>query len=382
MESMSAMKVGFVLLSNSKNPWPSTRVAVLNMLSFLHDAGIQAELVFDPTQESEVPDLNGLAQRLIAEKFSCVYFQKVHGASVQACVRDLSKAGIASIYGVCDLVDVAMCQLVDYVLVPTEFLKSIHPMHLQHKTRVVHDGIECPEIEKQEWSNHCGSRRQPLRAILVTSSNLQRLPVLGSLPDWLTIRVIGRYPPAQDWMKRLHDARRAFAEMGCAAERLAHLGFLLNRRIKTEMWDAKSVYSALQNADIGIIPIEPSPDLAQGTNIPVWRIKSENRLTLKMSVGLPVVATPIPAYERLIESGRNGFLANSRSDWLRDLEILRDPAARREMGNKARASVIERYSKQEQARLLLEVLQFQMAGNSLNRQALAPRRLAAQSIDA
>ena len=52
-----------------------------------------------------MPNLNGLAQRLISEKFDCVYFQKVDGASVQACVRDLSKAGTVTIYGGCDLVD-------------------------------------------------------------------------------------------------------------------------------------------------------------------------------------------------------------------------------------------------------------------------------------
>ncbi len=114
---MIAMKVGFVLLSSSKTPQPSTRIAVLNMLSFLRDAGIQAELVFDPDHDSEVPNLDGLAQRLIAEKFDCVYFQKVRGASVQACVRELSKAGVATVYGVCDLVDPELSQLVDMVLV-------------------------------------------------------------------------------------------------------------------------------------------------------------------------------------------------------------------------------------------------------------------------
>ncbi len=207
-----------------------------------------------------------------------------------------------------------------------------------------------------DWGNHYGSRRQPLRAVLVTSSNLQKLPVLDSLPDWLAITIVGRYPPAQARMQRFHEARWAFAKMGSGHERLAHLGFLLNPRIKTEMWTAKTVYGAMQNADIGIIPIEPTSDLAKGTSVPVWKAKSENRLTLKMSIGLPVVATPIPAYEPVIESGKNGFLANSRADWLRDLEILRDPAARSEIGHLARASVVGRYSMNEQARLFVEAL--------------------------
>lgn len=350
------MKVGFVLLSSSKKPQPSTRITVLNMLSYLHDAGIQTELVFDPEHDSEVPNLNGLAQRLISEKFDCVYFQKVYGASVQACVRDLSKAGIATIYGVCDLVDIEMSQLVDMVIVPTNFLESIYPIQLQDKIRVVHDGIECPEVQKREWGNQSGSRKHPLRAVLVTSADLQKLPVLVSPPSWLAITIVGRYPPTQDWRQRFREARWAFERMGSGHERLAYLSFLAHRRINTEVWDAKSVYVAMQNADIGIIPVEPTSVLAKGTSVPIWQVKSENRLTLKMAIGLPVVATPIPSYEPIIESGRNGFLANSRADWLRNLEILRDPAARSEIGNMARGSVVGRYSMQEQARLLVESL--------------------------
>jgi glycosyltransferase involved in cell wall biosynthesis len=351
------MKIGFVLLSSSKKPQPSTRIAVLNMLPFLHGEGIQAELVFDPEHESEVPNLNGLAQRLISEKFDCVYFQKVHGASVQACVRDLSKAGIVTIHGVCDLVDVEMAQLVDLALVPTEFMKSLYPIGLQDKIRVVHDGIESPDERKQEWGDQPGSCRNPLRAVLVTSSNLHRLPVLLSPPSWLSVTIVGRYPPAGDWKQRFRESRWAFQKMGSLHERLAHLGLLVHPRIKTEMWDAKSVYLAMQNADIGIIPIERPSELAKGTSVPIWQVKSENRLTLKMAFGLPVVATPIPSYESVMESGKNGFFADSRADWLRNLEILRDPAARREIGNLARASVVGRYSVQEQARRLVEALQ-------------------------
>ncbi len=160
------MKVGFVLLSNLKKPQPSTRITVLNMLPFLQSMGIQTQLVFNPDSDGEEPNVDGLAQRLILEKFDCIYFQKIHGASVQACVRNLSKAGIGTIYGVCDMVDVEMSQLVDLTLVPTDYLKSIHPYHLQEKIRVVHDGIENPEIQKKEWDNHMGSRKVPLKPFL------------------------------------------------------------------------------------------------------------------------------------------------------------------------------------------------------------------------
>jgi glycosyltransferase involved in cell wall biosynthesis len=113
----------------------------------------------------------------------------------------------------------------------------------------------------------------------------------------------------------------------------------------------------MRQADIGIIPIDASPAHEPGSNAPKWKVKSENRLTMKMCAGLPVVATPIPAYEPVIEQGHNGFLARSRRDWIQCLEALRDPDARREIGQRARESVLVRYSMDEQARRLIAVLE-------------------------
>jgi glycosyltransferase involved in cell wall biosynthesis len=77
---------------------------------------------------------------------------------------------------------------------------------------------------------------------------------------------------------------------------------------------------------------------------------------MKMAVGLPVIATPIPAYEPVMEHGRAGFFARSRDDWMTYLEALRDPVHRRRIGQQARESVLARYSREEQARRLIEVL--------------------------
>ena len=75
-----------------------------------------------------------------------------------------------------------------------------------------------------------------------------------------------------------------------------------------------------------------------------------------MSVGLPVVASPIPSYEAVIQHGINGFLARSERDWATCLTALRDPVRRREMGLAARAFVSEKYSMEAQAAKLLAVL--------------------------
>lgn len=82
----------------------------------------------------------------------------------------------------------------------------------------------------------------------------------------------------------------------------------------------------------------------------------DTELPSKMAVGLPVIATPIPAYEPVIVRGKNGFLAKSRTDWLTYLAALRDPALRQLMGQTARQTALDGYSMERQAQRLIAVL--------------------------
>src|SRR5262249_61815948 len=63
-----------------------------------------------------------------------------------------------------------------------------------------------------------------------------------------------------------------------------------------------------------------------------------------MGAGLPVIASPIPAYRTVIEQGRNGYLAESSEDWAAALGALRDPEARLAMGEAARRSAWNRFA--------------------------------------
>jgi glycosyltransferase involved in cell wall biosynthesis len=111
-------------------------------------------------------------------------------------------------------------------------------------------------------------------------------------------------------------------------------------------------------ADLGIIPVDMRFDPLPGRSVSWWQVKSENRLTMKMAMGLPVIASPVPAYKDVISQGDNGYLAESREEWMKCLDLLRDPDRRAAIGRRARDSVIQRYSKAEQARKLLAALQW------------------------
>lgn len=356
MNLIKPIKIGFVLASNVEKPIPSTRIAVLNMFSFLRIENFEPHIAFSPKYATETPEVSHLLTNLIEEKFQIICFQKVHGASVEKLAQQLSLKGIKTVYIVCDLVNPVMAELTDATIIVTEYLKNLYPFELKNKISVVHDGIEYPDIYKNNSNNSQGSKKQPLRAIIVTSSNMSDLPVIEQPPEWLHISIVGNYPPSGSILERIQRDRWTFLAKQGFKQRFSYLRFLTNPRITRIAWDPVSVYKEMQRADIGIIPIDTNCEKIFGKIVPNWKVKSENRLTLKMSVGLPVIATPIPAYKPLIEQGVNGFLAESKQDWYQYFDILRDPDVRQTIGNNARETVIQRYSIEEQAKKFISVL--------------------------
>ncbi len=350
------IKLGFILLSPVATPVPSTRVAVLNMWPYLQAAGFAPEIIYQPVNATERPALDAVhADQIAQQGFRIVCFQKVAGPQVEALALALSQRGIKTVFIVCDVVDAGMAAATDATVVVTDFLKQLYPPALQAKIHTVCDGIERPDVLRTSAPHGRGSRQQPLHAVLVTSARLDRLPVLGVPPPWLRVTVVGRYPVPSGLVPKLHTLQWQLRHMPTWHQRWEALRFVLHPRIRCVPWHSEDVYSWLQSADIGIIPIDRP--LAPSGVTPSWMVKSENRLTLKMALGLPVIATPIPAYDCVITQGVNGFLAQDRTQWLHSLEALRDPALRHQMGAAARASVSTRFSLATQAQQLVVVLQ-------------------------
>jgi len=76
-----------------------------------------------------------------------------------------------------------------------------------------------------------------------------------------------------------------------------------------------------------------------------------------MSYGLPTIVSPIIEYEKIIEKGKNGFIAKSKEDWIQKLIKLRDyPAIRKKIGLSARQSVKDNYSLKVQAENYLKLI--------------------------
>lgn len=323
------------------------------MLPFLDLAGLCPTILFSPPRSNETPDLAGVAEQAVASKCNVVVLQKVHGPGAINLARQLAAARIRTIYSVCDLVDAAMVEATDATIIVTEYLRSLYPAFLQPRIHVVHDGIERPLACKTYSDTEAQSADAPLRAVLVTSARLNHLPVVRQAPDWVRVRIVGRYARG---LRKWQETRWELNAQP-ARKRLEYLRFLADYRIRCIPWDSEGVYAEMMRADVGIIPVETTASETNTLASPAWKVKSENRLTMKMSIGLPVVATPIPSYESVIEHGVNGLFARSERDWKTCLTSLRDPARRREMGLAARNSVVKKYSMHEQAAKLVTILE-------------------------
>jgi hypothetical protein len=352
------IKVGFALLSNSRNPAPSTRIACLNIFPHLRAAGFEPEILFEPATACEQPQVAGIAEIALARGAKIVVFQKIRGPSVLQAIARLQNEGARAVYCTCDAVDNDMAAAADATTVPTSYLKSLHHLHLHDRIHVVHDGIERPEIlGKTELLAGPRTTRARLRAGLVTSHPLYRIPVFDVPPRGWRVDIVGHFPPRSDLLQRVRSGYWALCASRSGSAKLALLRALLHPRIEHTPWDPEGVYGRLQQCDIGIIPVDTSVDTSASGAEPSWKVKSENRLTLKMALGLPVIATPIPSYEAVVEHGVNALFARSRNDWFDCLRRLRDAQLRRDMGMKARESVLARYSIETQAELFIRVLE-------------------------
>ena len=356
-------RVGFVLLSPAERPVASTRIAALQVFDGLRHHGFEPVVLYAPATPHQTPDPGLHAADIAHRGIRVVVFQKVYGPHVLRLAQELQAVGVATVYLVCDIVEPQMCAACTATVVVTEYLKSLYPKALQHRIHVVHDGIERPEVVATPRPI-TPSRSAPLRGVFVTSEDLVDLPGLVVPPPWMSVTCVGEYAPKHQWRARWRRTRWAVRVAISWQQRWNIARALACPRVKRVVWTPEGVYDELQRADVGLIPIDTTSTFRLPLQpVPSWKLKSENRLTLMMAAGLPVVATPIPAYEAVIMQGVDGYLASSRADWRQALAALRDPQRRGAMAVAARATVLLPFSRDRQARQLADLFAQVQAAN-------------------
>lgn len=103
-----------------------------------------------------------------------------------------------------------------------------------------------------------------------------------------------------------------------------------------KMWSLEDENTDLQDIDIGLAPL-PNHEWTRG--------KCATKLLQYLSVGIPVVCSPVGVHNEIIREGINGVFAASREEWAEKITLLAgDDALRRHIGSEGRKTVDAFYS--------------------------------------
>jgi len=119
-------------------------------------------------------------------------------------------------------------------------------------------------------------------------------------------------------------------------------------RVENQEWNLDREIYDFQDTDIGIYPLRDS----------LWsRGKAAFKAIQYMSVGVPVVASPVGMTRELIQDDVNGYLAGSDEEWVEKLSnLLTSEELRTRMGLQGRKIVVEKYSVSANVSKLLSIV--------------------------
>lgn len=156
----------------------------------------------------------------------------------------------------------------------------------------------------------------------------------------------------QDFLNSLNNVFRVlFEKYKNVKLKIVGGQFSLNdctNNIENKPWVLKDEIEDLRSFDIGIMPM-PDSEWSKG--------KCGFKAILYMSMGIPAVCSAVGVNKEIITDGVNGFLADSKEEWIKKLSLLiENPKLRQQTGLLGRETVVERYSLKASAPFFLDII--------------------------
>lgn len=291
--SSISCKIGWFISGDHKIA--SSRLQGFLIHEYLLSHGINSKIIgsdFNRLYEGYSMNTLRIAQKALHNNFNVIIFERPNWMMYKLSLW-CRLCGIRTIAIRCDVIPGEYDRYFDSTIIPTRVLGEMLKIERAH---VIEDMVEVPpQIFKSDyrkangltrvvWVGH-GSYRSFITKFIKTLSTLDG--IAGKF-EFVTIS-------NGDW--------------------------------PTFKWSLDTVYSHILNCDIAIIPM---PTDGQ------FQAKSANRLSMMMALGMPVVASPITAYEAIAEDGCNCMLASSVEDFRDALLALENDVLRIRMGQRAR----------------------------------------------
>ena len=155
--------------------------------------------------------------------------------------------------------------------------------------------------------------------------------VIGWIGSGSTLQYLDEVLPA---LRAVRDAHENTVIRIVCSHMPPHLA--QEERFEFVPWSAQGEIPALQDFDIGIMPLTPSR-ISLG--------KCGFKMIQYMAVGIPVVSSPVGANVDIFKDSGAGYLATTHDDWVDALDALvRSPQARAASGESAREHAVKGYS--------------------------------------
>lgn len=167
-------------------------------------------------------------------------------------------------------------------------------------------------------------------------------------PEALTVGWSGSFSTIQ----HLDTMREALQELGKTEKfRLRVIGTptydLPGVEVEAIQWRSETEIEDLEKIDIGLMPL-PDENWTRG--------KCGLKALQYMALGIPAICSPVGVNSTIIKHGENGFLADSRAEWLETItSLLHSSEMRRRVGLAGRQTVEREYSAKAIAPKVLEI---------------------------
>lgn len=247
-------------------------------------------------------------ERIAQAGLDVVVFHGVDGPAAAELVAALRQAGTRTIYAAGDLVMSRLVDQVDHVVVASDGLRAVAPDR-DAVTEVIEPALDAPPGLVKDYA------RQPTR-------------------DEIRVVWVG-------YAENLHllaPVREALCSPRLARYRLVTIS---SGPGVTHQWSRKRVHRQLLDCDIAVLPSAPVD----------WYVAKPNtRMTMLKALGLPIVASPNPAFTATLTEGRSCYFARDTDEWIDALEDLGDFERRAAVGLSDRDRIVAAYGSPAVAR--------------------------------
>ncbi|NOR69648.1 MAG: hypothetical protein GQ532_08150 [Methylomarinum sp.] len=305
-------KIGWVLTSDYNRA--SSRLQGYRIHEYFIGVGLDSSVIAENFYEYEKNYSKyffSLLKIILKEKYDVVFFQKPGWMSFKLSEL-LRLNGVKTVAIQCDPFPGEYSNYFDTTIVTTVALKKL--LKLDSAT-IIDDMLETP----------VNSFKTDYRQV----------------NDRLKIVWIGQGTPIfiQDFIKKLYADEELKDKIDVIS--------ISNAEWATCQWSLETVYEDILQCDVAIIPL-PAGER--------FNIKSTNRLTLFMSLGMPTIITPIQSYLDIAQDRVNCLIADSLEDFSETILECKNESIREKIGVEANHFAKKHYSPSVVGKLWLKVL--------------------------